>query len=186
MSLTGYGYKPIIGVAGIVKIMTSTAEEAPATNPKTSSTFPGNTTALAGKFRDLEVEEVDEQVQTLRDSADGGTIKGLLMGDRVTRIRFTFEPRAIKTTAGSETASVADSVLWRIYPQDVIYLEAASGGGVGSYLSALLSNRASSSTDDETIGFHVLSSRETAGENSARTFQVEAVQYEGGCFAKIS
>lgn len=181
MSLTGFGYKSIIGVAGIVKVAAATGEEGPSAL-KADATFPGATTNLAGKFRDLEVEEVDEQVVPLRDSSTGGTVKGLMIGDRVTRIRFTFEPRAIRTAAGADTATVADSKAWVLSPQDIIFLEAATGSDV----SAILGSRADDGTTDQTAGFHVLSVRETAGENSARTFQVEAVQYEGGCFAKIS
>lgn len=194
MALTGYGFKPIIGVAGLVFVSTNPGTPNNCTDTPAVPGGAGSVTdiPLGGVFRDLEVEMTDEQHIPLRNSANGGTIEGFMQGDRVTRIRFTFEPRASKPATGLTTGdtTVAESHSWEITPGEVIFLQAASNThGNGTDLSALLGLRVDpdlSTAASASAGFHVLNARETMGENSARTFQIEAIQYEGTQFAKIS
>lgn len=187
-NLQGYGFQPIIGVAGVVYL---SSDPEFTTGIKDSPAVPGSAGAttdrpLGGVFRDLEVEKTDEQHIPLRNSGNGGKIEGFMQGDSVRRIRFTFEPRASRSAAtpGVDGTTIAESKLWVLNPRDTIWLEAISGSGHD--LSSLLGSDATTARTTPQVGFHVLSVRETSGENSARTFQVEAVQYEGTAFAKIS
>lgn len=178
MAEIGYGRAPIRNIVGTVTKVHDPTDLSTTPISGASAALPGGGTVQPGIILSLSVDESPASFVTLPDTI--GDVEGIIIGEVITTISVSFEPRYANLSGGASPNS-SEARLWKLEIGDLIAIHDTAGNQV----SQILNTRSDTDTNNATCVFLVTATSETGAIQQNRVLNFTAVQYGGSGISKI-